>query len=136
VHGVEAAAAAELVVDGGAGGRVRLPPQVEPPAVAELLLAVDQQRQRDGLLPVAQQRRRQGLTHRLGHVVAPGAVPVEDAAEDGCPPGTRTPDKDTIQFTNFYKMTVWNEKEFFFVLVEIHQTSSSLNSVMMILYYG
>jgi hypothetical protein len=82
VHGVEAAAAAELIVDGGAGGRVRLPPQVEP-AVDELLLAVDHRRHRDGLLPVAQQRRRQGLTHRLGHVAAPGAVPVEDAAEDG-----------------------------------------------------
>jgi len=82
VDGVEAAAAAELVVDGSAGGHVGLLPEVEP-AVAELLLAVDERRQREGLLPVAQQRRRQRVAHGLGDVVAPRAVPVEDAAEDG-----------------------------------------------------
>ena len=82
VDGVEAAAAAELVVDGGAGGHVGLLREVEP-AVAELLLTVDERRQREGLLPVAQQRRRQRVAHGLGDVVAPRAVPVEDAAEDG-----------------------------------------------------
>jgi len=82
LDGVEAAAASELVVDGGARGHVGLLPEVEL-AVAEPLLAVDERRQRERLLPVAQQRRRQRVAHGLGDVVAPRAVPVEDAAQDG-----------------------------------------------------
>jgi hypothetical protein len=60
----KAAAALELVVDGGARGHVGLLPEVEL-AVAEPLLAVDERRQRERLLPVAQQRRRQRVAHKL-----------------------------------------------------------------------
>jgi hypothetical protein len=65
----KAAAALELVVDGGARGHVGLLPEVEL-AVAEPLLAVDERRQGERLLPVAQQRRRQRVAHGLGDVVA------------------------------------------------------------------
>jgi hypothetical protein len=82
VERVETAASAELFVHRGGGGQVGLPPEVEL-VVAERLLAVDERGQRDGLLPVAQQRRRQRVPDGLGDVVAPLAVAVEDAAEDG-----------------------------------------------------
>jgi hypothetical protein len=79
---VEAAAVAELFVDGSGGGQVGLFPEVEL-GVAELLLTVDERRQRDGLLPAAQQRWRQRVSDGLGDVVAPLAVAVKDTAEDG-----------------------------------------------------